>query len=114
MIASRLDWKTPSYRPMPATAPWFLWKYSAGASPRSCADDVLGHQLALAHGVLGVGDAEAADSAAGEVGNRAHVAGAPGIRHHAVVVDHAQVGADAQASALVDAAGRCCAAPGWP
>ncbi len=64
--------------------------------------EVLRHELALAHGVLRVGHAEAADAAAREVGGGRHVAGAPGVRDDAVVALDTTVGAHAQAPALLD------------
>src|SRR6185312_9394171 len=59
-------------------------------------------QLALAHRVLCVRNAVSADTTTGEVGNRADVAGTPGIRNNAVIVHDAQIGLNAKAPTLFE------------
>ena len=71
--------------------------------PAQNTDNVLRHQLALANGVLGVGNAVTADAATAQIWHGADVAGSPGaIDDVAGFGEDAQVSADAQAAALFD------------
>ncbi len=78
-------------------------------------DDVAGHELALAHRVLSVRHAVAADALTRQVGDRAHVTGAPGVLDDRAIRSHdAQVGEHAQTAALLDRQVGVADERGWP
>ena len=72
------------------------------ASPRRTATRFFARSFALTDSVLGVRNAEPADSASGEVRDRGDVTGAPGIRDDLVIGSDTEVGARDEAAAFFD------------